>query len=567
MLEGNVTKLSIYNTFQAFNDKWIAGSDLTSRTMFEDFLFHDSANHDIGDQLQVDIIAIKDILKNSDPATDILLIIGEILKKCGDMLFFSMPAYINFYGLNSPTKTPTPLDIDVPNSLFGTWTNVNYLDSRPKFICVYVGKQAERPQAKENEFVLYADDSFDLRNPTTCPLRIATDKQNPSVSNKIVGFNVDFGIRNQNMFSSINVSMNDKKPTNATFLVNDQLANGVNGSNLAQQTTSLYSLYKSMSYACTVTSMGNVMIQPLMYFNLRHVPLFYGPYYIHKVKHTISSDKFETEFEGSRMPKYALPQPDSLATFIKTNYLENFKAEILKQENPNTKNQETTTLLDPENQVNENNLRLKPEEDCQIKVKPNYKTLPYVALNITTITYEDLKTLINSNVTLDRRIKTLIFTIAISRFMNILKNGTLDSPNNNLFEISATNNFGNGPDFKNLTCYDNGTEGLPIFSFDNKGQSIKVLNDWYKGPSRMVTNLNTLNSAVNLTPEQIEQKTIAQLILTTWDTLAGVDPANPLDEQGIRNFVLDNITNNRLSEETYIQYQKLAEIAQSYFPL
>ena len=567
VLEGNVTKLSVYNTFQAFNDKWIAGSDLTSRTMFEDFLFHDAANHDIGDQLQVDIIAIKDILKNSDPATDILLIIGEILKKCGDMLFFSMPAYINFYGLNNPTKTPTPLDIDVPNSLFGTWTNVNYLDSRPKFICVYVGKQSERPDMKSNEFVLYADDSFDLRNPTTCPLRIATDKQNPSVSNKIVGFNVDFGIRNQNMFSSLNVSMNDKKPTNATFLVNDQMANGVNGDKLAQQTTSLYSLYKSMSYACTVTSMGNVMIQPLMYFNLRHVPLFYGPYYIHRVKHTISPDKFETEFEGARMPKYALPQPDSLATFIKTNYLENFKSEILKQENPSTKNQEATTLLDPESQVNENNLRLKPEEDCQIKVNPNYNTLPYVALNRTTITFEDLKTLINSNVTLNRTIKTLIFTIAISRTMNLIKSETLEIPNNNLFEISAINNFGNGPEFKNLICYDNGTEGTPIFSFDNKGQSVKVLNNWYNGPSRMITNLNTLNTDVNLTPEQIEQKTISQLIMTTWDTLVGIDPANPLDEQGIRNIILDNITNDRLLEDAYKSFQKLVEYAQRYFPL
>jgi hypothetical protein len=568
VLEGNVTKLSMYNTFQAFNDKWIAGSDLTTRTIFEDFLFHDTANHDIGDQLQVDIIAVKDILKTKDPATDILLIIGDILKVCGDMLFFSMPAYINFYGLNTPTKTPTPLDIDIPNSLFGTWTNVDYLDSRPKFICVYVGKQSERPQAKENEFVLYADDSFDLRNPTTCPLRIATDKQNPSVSNKIVGFNVDFGIRNQNMFSSLNVSMNDKKPTNATFLVNDQLGNGVNGANLAQQTTSLYSLYKSMSYGCTVTSMGNVMIQPLMYFNLRHVPLFYGPYYIYKVKHTISSDKFETEFEGSRMPKYALPQPDSLATFIRTNYLENFKSEILKQENPSTKNQEETTLLDPENQVNENNLRLKPEEDCQLKVNEIYKTLPYVPLTRDGVTYEDLKTLINSNVTLGRTIKTLIFTIALSKRMNQGTASTLQPPNNNLFEISAVfNNFGSGPEFKSLICYDNGTEGIPMFSFDNKGQSIKVLNNWYNGPSRMVTNLNTLNTDINLTPEQIEQKTIAQLMLTTWDTFVGINPANPLDEQGIRNYVLDNISNDAVLKSKYEVYQKLVSVAQTYFPL
>ena len=178
-----------------------------------------------------------------------------------------------------------------------------------------------------------------------------------------------------------------------------------------------------------------------------------------------------------------------------------------------------------------------------------------------------MKNLINTNVTLGRVIKTLIFTIAISRRMNQPKTGIIQPPNNNLFEISATNDFGNGSNFKNLICYDNGTEGTPIFSFDNEGQSVKVLNNWYNGPSRMVTNLNTLNTDINLTPAQIEQKTISQLIITTWDTLVGVDPANPLNEQGIRSFVLDNIVNDRLLEDTYKSYQKLVEYAQRYFPL
>jgi hypothetical protein len=349
--------------------------------------------------------------------------------------------------------------------------------------------------------------------------------------------------------------------------VNDQNANGVNGDKLAQQTTSLYSLYKSMSYACTVTSMGNAMIQPLMYFNLRHVPLFYGPYYIYEVKHTISPEKFETEFQGSRMPKFALPQPDSLATYIKANYLENYKSEILKKENPNTKNAEKITLLDPENQVNENNLKLKPEEDCQLKVNEKYKTLPYTKLVRKVITFAGLKKLINDGVTLDRTMKTLIFTIAISRRMNVQKNGTLNVPNNNLFEVNAVNDFFSGPEFKELLCYDDGVEGgIPIFSFDNSKQSIKALNGYYFGPSHMVTELNTLNTAAGLTPEQIEQKTIAQLIITTWDYLVGV--TGSLNAQGIRDYVLNNISNgNKVIEDAYNAYQKLSERAQMVFPI
>ena len=84
----------------------------------------------------------------------------------------------------------------------------------------------------------------------------------------------------------------------------------------------------------------------------------------------------------------------------------------------------------------------------------------------------------------------------------------------------------------------------------------------------MVSKLNVLNTAMGLTPEQIEQKTIAQLIITTWDSLVGVDPANPLDEQGIQSLVLDNISGgNKLIEDSYKSYQILSEVAQNYFPI
>ena len=97
--------------------------------------------------------------------------------------------------------------------------------------------------------------------------------------------------------------MGNKKQTLATFRVNENLAQGSAGESAGQQTQSLYSYYKSLSYNCKVTSLGNAMIQPTMYFNLKHVPLFYGPYQIIEVSHTITSEGFSTSFEGFRMPK------------------------------------------------------------------------------------------------------------------------------------------------------------------------------------------------------------------------------------------------------------------------
>jgi hypothetical protein len=564
-LDGNITKLSLYNTFQAFNDKWIAGSDLTTRTIFEDFLFHDTANHDIGDELQVDILKVKNILKDTRPETDILLVIGDILKAAGDLLFFSMPAYINFYGVNNPTKKPNAQNLDLPNSLFGTWANVNYLDSRPKFICVYVGKEAERPDMKNNEFVLYADDSFDLRNPTTNPIRIETDKQNISLSNKVVAFNVDFGIRNQNMFTSINVSMNDKKPTNATFLVNDQLANGVNGDKIAQQTTSLYSLYKSMSYACTVTSMGNVMIQPLMYFNLRHVPLFYGPYYIFKVKHTISADKFETTFDGSRMPKYALPKADSLATFIQTNYLENFKSDIIKKGSKSVVDENAPTILDPENAAKQESNALPSDQQCKLAANEKYNTLPYVDIVRVEKSEAEIVSLINTNFPANKTLKRFIYSLIITRDVNLFNGGKFQILNNNPFGISATNEWPTNTDLKNLVCFDNGYGSTPLFSFDSIEQSLNIIKNYYNTFIPMFNELNRLNRGINETELEAERKTIAQIIYTTWDTLLAFGPPAKTANQIIQVTKL-NLEQERFPTEAYEQYLLVAQAAQLSFP-
>jgi hypothetical protein len=54
--------------------------------------------------------------------------------------------------------------------------------------------------------------------------------------------------------------------------------------------------------------MGNVMIQPTMYFNLQHVPMFYGPYMVQSVEHVIQPGDFKTYFTGIRMPVASIPK-------------------------------------------------------------------------------------------------------------------------------------------------------------------------------------------------------------------------------------------------------------------
>jgi hypothetical protein len=308
------------------------------------------------------------------------------------------------------------------------------------------------------------------------------------------------------------------------------------------------------------------MIQPMMYFNLRHVPLFYGPYYIFKVKHSIAQGKFTTTFDGSRMPKYALPQADNLATFIKINYLENFKSEILKAGSSTVIEETNPTVLDPERAAEIENLQPNDNEQCQLFIADKYKNLPEEDIRRGTMTFEDLKVLINDNVTLDRSLKTLIFTIAITRGTNLVDNELIQVLNNNLFEISAKNIYPDRPDLKKWVCYNSGYEANPYFAFDQLKESVSVIQDYYRNVVPIISELNVLNNKIDLTPAEVEQITITQAIIFYWDTLLGFGPP-PLTAQQIIDLLKINLDQERLPKSAVDAYKQNVKIAQKYFPL
>jgi hypothetical protein len=65
--------------------------------------------------------------------------------------------------------------------------------------------------------------------------------------------------------------------------------------------------------------MGNVMIQPTMYFYLKNIPMFKGTYWITEVTHSIRNGSITTTFKGSRMPYSALPDlSDSFMSSYRT---------------------------------------------------------------------------------------------------------------------------------------------------------------------------------------------------------------------------------------------------------
>ncbi len=532
-LSSDTTKLTTYNLLKGFNDKWISGSDLKTKTLFEDFLFLDRANSDIGDSFIVDVQKVKERI-DSNPKQNMMQIVSWILSD-NYFQFFAMPAYINFYGIQKQIGENVPKqDITIGNDLFGTHLNVDYLESSPKFLCLYIGNPSEWPKPKENSFIRFGDDSFDLRLPDN-PLRVSDPKLDIEKSNKVVGFAVDFGIQNQNIFKDLDLDMSEKKETSETFKIYADLGNSASGDKVAQQSVSMYSIYKSRSYTCGVTSLGNVMIQPTMYFALRHVPLFYGPYWIMEVTHSISETDFSTNFKGIRMQKYSLPKIDNLVASVNKNVLKNFK-KTLEKTTPNVESKEEKELeIDPKPQVQSS------EIECSGSTK--YPSVEYVNIKPTQISTNELLSLIKEKTT-SKILTSAMMGIALTRITNVNQGNIIQSNNCNVYGIFTLKRWNGSIDSKikgQICTKVNGTS-RPVADFNTYTLSTDFIFS-YLSPFMevMVNELVKINPNADLNKSYAEA--ITQVLYTTFDTqkaFVGGDNGQKLTTQQIKDVTLED---------------------------
>lgn len=382
-LSGTQGKSELYSLFRALNDKWIAGTDYVSRTLFEDFLFLDRASRNIGDTILIDIFAVKNLInkKSLNDQMSVFTLLSSMLIQ-NNFTVMPLPAYINFYNVLNVDGTRNPNSESVQNfgnNLWGTFTNVDYRNASPKMVCFYVGKPSDQLPLPR-QISGYGDDGFDLRNPNNPLIENLQDKKDYDYSNKVVGFTVDIGIRNQNVFHTFSVSQDTGKATSESIAALIQMSDQLNTRNVSTQNASLYNLYKRRSYQCDVSCLGNALIQPTMYFNLRHVPMFYGPYMITEVTHTITPGDFSTNFKGVRQGYFDFPQIDNFIQKINQNLLTKIEAQIFqrsgKESVPTTQQQIENNLI-----VNTNSVQPAAEETCFNKRAPqfvNYITQPLV---------------------------------------------------------------------------------------------------------------------------------------------------------------------------------------------
>jgi hypothetical protein len=345
-------KLEIYNHFKSFNDKWVAGNSIGQRTLLEEFLFLDKANRDIGDRVFLNLDKLIDLTDEKNGKLNLYGALGSLIAGTGfDMR--ALPAYVNFYGSNFSNKTKITPSKTVAKNLFGTFLEVDYQESAPKIVVQYVDGPVSKRPSDMGEKYKFQDDSFNIGNVNNNSLIITTpdvfNAENLAKSNKVVAFEVSVGDQNQGIFKSIQLDQATLKNTSESFVVLENLARSESGAGTYNVDIGLFDYYRQASYSCEVTCMGNVMIQPTMFFYLKNVPMFRGSYWITEVSHQIRGTGIETVFKGTRLPSISLPDPkDSFISSYRTLFDKIMNRAVAKINELNTTTKTSEIVITPQ---------------------------------------------------------------------------------------------------------------------------------------------------------------------------------------------------------------------------
>lgn len=482
VIDGSQSKIENYEIFKALNDKWISGTDYTTQTLFQDIMFLDRASRNVGDILYLDIFTMKNMLSKEsvNAKMSVYTFIAGLLIE-NNFTIMNLPGYVNFYNVQNIDGLETARpdgSLEFANNFWGTFLNVDYRNASPKMVCFYTGKPSEYLEMKNNNTFRFRSDGFEMSRSSENPLiEDLKDKKDWAFSNKCVGFNVDIGIRNQNIFYSFQVAQDTGKATSEAININLNMANIFTGRDVATQNVSLYNLYKSRSYQSTVYCLGNALLQPTMYFNLRHVPMFNGPYFITEVNHTITPGQFQTQITGTRQGIFDLPAIDSYLQSINRNLLTKIET-IIKNRKEATPNENATNKQKANEKQNGSNITKSELDSCNDLVLNQYKNPPnsYISTNNVVITKKsaaEFSNLIKSN-TNNTQVQAAIFALC---YLLSSEGDNFVGYNNNYAAIDLTTDYISPGDtqiyFANTySCYNiqtlDGKKTLPLVNFENE---------------------------------------------------------------------------------------------------
>jgi hypothetical protein len=533
-LVGDQSRDELWDSFKSLNDTWISGIDLKTKTLFEDILLFDRACRDVGQKVLVDIFKIKDLIETTLPNNKLENIVKTLLTE-NNFSFFPLPAYSNFYNAQETVKNPVPQaegTNEFASSIWGTFLNVDYRNTSPKYLCYYRSVPSNHLAMNDNADYKFRDDAFDLRRASDNPLlENQLNKTNWDKSNKVCGFNVDFSNQNQQIFYQINLQQSVGKPTAESLEMINQMANSSRNRGTGSQSVSLYNIYKNRSYECTIDMMGNALIQPMMYFNLRNIPMFSGPYMITKISHSISEGDFKTSITGTRQPFYDLPKIDNFIQALSFKIIDKLKDQLQKKETAEISSSGNiiTQLNSVVSTVSEKDV-LTTNQNCSTKLNATYQGFTNVANpELTTINANDFNVLLRDKVRANGYtaqtekevyLRQLLFILI---FMDSGSGNNLKAYENNFSSVSLDQTY--GPSFisfvdKNYYCINRGTiKDIPMVKFTSTAKFLDFAIS--KAPSILQTYMSSNQKL----------QTIVKIYTTSWPTIRNSNVYDKLTEQ------------------------------------
>jgi hypothetical protein len=486
--------------FKALNDKWIAGQDFREKTLFEDFLFLDRASRDIGDTILIDIFDLKNMFnrKSLNNVMSVYTFMSGILIK-NNFTVMNLPAYVNFYNINEVDRSALPKPegtLEFAENMWGTFNSVDYRNSAPKIICFYVGRPSEYLDLPRSNF-RFRDDGIDVRKTQNPMIEDQTNKTDWAFSNKCVGFNVDIGIRNQNIFYTFSIDQNPGVATSEVINTYLNMVSQASGGNVATQNNSLYNFYKSRSYQCTVECLGNAMIQPTMYFNLRHVPMFHGPYLVTQVEHSIQPGTFRTQFNGVRQGLFDLPTIDKFIQSVNKNLLTRVE-QLLKTNKPGQDRIKITETELAKSIIDSTKVSNADSHTCTNSLDDAYASFTSSEHSPTTI---NSKEFLDEMGDINNITRAIIYSIS---YLKTYNNNSFRGTSHNYSNIELTKQITSLSNFSNsrYSCISYGGNTVPIALFDG------ISN--YFGFMKSIISENTVNL--------IKQIGLTKYVVTSWPT-------------------------------------------------
>jgi hypothetical protein len=255
--------------------------------------------------------------------------------------------------------------------------------------------------------------------------------------------------------------------------------------------------------------------------------MFYGPYWIYEVNHNVSERGFETDFKGTRIPKYSLPSVNNLLINVNKKILNSFKENIKKSipESGVTTQSDTEKLLttDP---------TILTTDEAECRYTSAYPTIPFLAVSANTYTNDQVAATIKS-VTTNTAIRALLLGLAITSKLNTTNATTYNVINNNLYEITTKNSpKGNlGTFITEQSCVAISGTKVPIAKFPDILTATKYMISYYQGYEPMIQNLININPNVDVNVSY--GKALTQLAVTTWLTAAAI--TSSLNAQQIKD--------------------------------